>query len=227
MFVDTDVETFQIDARKIAAAITERTKVVMPVHLGGAVADLDTILAAAAPRRLPVVEDACQAHLAEWKGRKVGTYGRAGCFSFQASKNLNCAEGGAILTNDAELLETCYRFHNNSRGRATAGSTDFSYRGVGANLRLTEFQAAMLLAQMTRLEQQARTRDSQRRVSDHASLDDPGHRAGAHVPRLHAQCVPPLHVPLRQRGVWWRDAHAVSQGAAVPKACPPRVATLR
>ena len=160
VFVDTDVETFQIDARKIAAAITERTRVVMPVHLGGAVADLDTILAAAAPGRLPVVEDACQAHLAEWKGRKVGTYGRAGCFSFQASKNLNCAEGGAILTNDAGFLETCYRFHNNSRGRATAGSTDFSYRGVGANLRLTEFQAAMLLAQMTRLEQQARTRDS-------------------------------------------------------------------
>jgi perosamine synthetase len=160
VFVDTDVETFQIDARKVAAAITDRTKVVMPVHLGGAVADLDTILAAAAPRRVPVVEDACQAHLAEWKGRKVGTYGRAGCFSFQASKNLNCAEGGAILTNDAELLETCYRFHNNSRGRATAGSTDFSYRGVGANLRLTDFQAAILLAQMTRLEQQARTRDA-------------------------------------------------------------------
>jgi perosamine synthetase len=160
VFVDTDVETFQIDARKIAAAITDRTKVVMPVHLGGAVADLDTILAAAALKHVPVVEDACQAHLAEWKGRKVGTYGRAGCFSFQASKNLNCAEGGAILTNDAELLETCYRFHNNSRGRATAGTTDFSYRGVGANLRLTDFQAAMLLAQMTRLEQQARTRDA-------------------------------------------------------------------
>ena len=160
VFVDTDVETFQIDARKVGAAITERTKVVMPVHLGGAVADLDTILAAAAVRRVPVVEDACQAHLAEWKGRKVGTYGRAGCFSFQASKNLNCAEGGAILTNDAELLETCYRFHNNSRGRATTGSSDFSYRGVGANLRLTDFQAAMLLAQMTRLEQQAHTRDA-------------------------------------------------------------------
>jgi len=160
VFVDTDVETFQIDARKVAAAITDRTKVVMPVHLGGAVADLDTILAAAAARHVPVVEDACQAHLAEWKGRKVGTYGRAGCFSFQASKNLNCAEGGAILTNDIELLETCYRFHNNSRGRATAGSTDFSYRGVGANLRLTDFQGAMLLSQMTRLEQQARTRDA-------------------------------------------------------------------
>jgi dTDP-4-amino-4,6-dideoxygalactose transaminase len=140
--------------------MTDRTRVVMPVHLGGNAADLDVILPAAAARGVPVVEDACQAHLAEWKGRKVGTWGRAGCFSFQASKNLNCAEGGAILTGDAGLLEACYRFHNNSRGRATAGSTDFSYRGVGANLRLTEFQAAMLLAQMTRLERQARTRDA-------------------------------------------------------------------
>jgi perosamine synthetase len=134
--------------------------VVMPVHLGGASADLDTILAAAAARGVPVLEDACQAHLAEWKGRKVGTLGRAGCFSFQASKNLNAGEGGAILTGDAALYDACYRFHNNSRGRAAAGSTDFSYRGVGANMRLTEFQAAMLLAQMSRLEQQAATRDA-------------------------------------------------------------------
>jgi dTDP-4-amino-4,6-dideoxygalactose transaminase len=160
VFVDTDLDTFQIDAGKVASAMTGRTRVVMPVHLGGNAADLDVILPAAAARGVPVVEDACQAHLAEWKGRKVGTWGRAGCFSFQASKNLNCAEGGAILTGDAGLLEACYRFHNNSRGRATAGSTDFSYRGVGANLRLTEFQAAMLLAQMTRLERQARTRDA-------------------------------------------------------------------
>jgi perosamine synthetase len=159
VFVDTDVETFQIDARKVASAITERTRVVMPVHLGGAAADLDTILPAAAARGVPVVEDACQAHLAEWKGRKVGSLGRAGCFSFQASKNLNSGEGGAILTSDDSLHDACYRFHNNSRGRAAAGSTDFSYRGVGANMRLTEFQAALLLAQMSRLEDQARTRD--------------------------------------------------------------------
>ena len=159
VFVDTDIETFQIDARKVGAAITERTRVVLPVHLGGSAADMDRILQAASARSVPVVEDACQAHLAEWRGRKVGTLGRAGCFSFQASKNLNCAEGGAILTSDTDLLEACYRFHNNSRGRATAGSTDFSYRGVGANLRLTEFQAATLLAQMSRLEHQAATRD--------------------------------------------------------------------
>ncbi len=159
VFVDTDIETFQIDARKVGAAITGRTRVVLPVHLGGSAADMDLILQAASARSVPVVEDACQAHLTAWRGRKVGTLGPGGGFSLQASKNLNCAEGGAILTGDGELLEACYRFHNNSRGRATAGSTDFSYRGVGANLRLTEFQAATLLAQMTRLEQQAATRE--------------------------------------------------------------------
>jgi perosamine synthetase len=130
----------------------------VPVHLGGAAADLDAILAAARRRGVPLVEDACQAHLGEWRGRKVGTYGKGGCFSFQASKNLNAGEGGAILTADADLLEACYEFHNNSRGRGQRGA-DFSYRGSGANLRMTEFQGALLLAQMTRLEEQARTCD--------------------------------------------------------------------
>jgi perosamine synthetase len=159
VFVDTDIDTFQIDARKVASAITPRTRAIMPVHLGGSAADLDTILPAAAARNIPVVEDACQSHLAEWKGRKVGTWGRAGCFSFQASKNLNSGEGGALLTDDGELVETCYAFHNNSRGRRTTGA-DFSYQASGLNLRLTEFQASLLLAQMTRLETQAKQRDA-------------------------------------------------------------------
>jgi dTDP-4-amino-4,6-dideoxygalactose transaminase len=158
VFVDTDIETFQIDARKVEQAITDRSRAIIPVHLGGNAADLDTILATARRRGITVLEDACQAHLAEWRGRKVGTYGATGCFSFQASKNLNSGEGGAILTDDEALLETCYRFHNNSRGRKNTGN-DFSYRTAGANLRMTEFQGALLLAQMTRLESQARTRE--------------------------------------------------------------------
>jgi perosamine synthetase len=159
VFVDSDAETFQIDAHKIEQAITGNTRVVMPVHLGGSVADLDTVLDVVRRKNLTLVEDACQAHLAEWRGRKVGTYGKTGCFSFQASKNLNSGEGGAILTDDEALLETCYRFHNNSRSRRNTGD-DFSYRNIGANLRMSEFQAALLKAQMTRLEAQARTRDA-------------------------------------------------------------------
>ena len=157
VFVDSDVETFQIDAHKIEAAITPRTALIMPVHLGGNVADLDTILEIAGKRGIPVVEDACQAHLAEWRGRKAGTFGKSGCFSFQASKNLNSGEGGAIVSDDSDFIERCYAFHNNSRGRSTAGY-DFSYRARGLNLRLTEFEGALLIAQMTRLEAQSRTR---------------------------------------------------------------------
>jgi perosamine synthetase len=158
VFVDTDPETFQIDARKIESAITERTVAILPVHLGGGTADMDTIMAVARKHKLPVIEDACQSHLAEWRGRRVGTLGATGCFSFQASKNLNSGEGGAVLTDDQALLEKCFAFHNNSRGRKTAGY-DFSYMGSGLNLRLTEFQAALLLAQMTRLEAQAKLRE--------------------------------------------------------------------
>ena len=159
VFVDTDPETFQIDARKVEAAITERTAAILPVHLGGNVVDLDTILAVAGKHKLPVIEDACQSHLAEWKGRKVGTWGATGCFSFQVTKNLPSGEGGAILTSDAELAERCYAFQNNSRGRS-AGGYNFAYLGGrGANLRMTEFQGALLQSQMTRIEGNQRTRE--------------------------------------------------------------------
>jgi dTDP-4-amino-4,6-dideoxygalactose transaminase len=157
VFVDTDPETFQMDHRLVASAITPGTRALMPVHLGGNVCQMDSLLEIARRRGLPLIEDACQAHLAEWKGRKVGTLGQAGCFSFQASKNLNSGEGGAILFQDEALRERAYAFHNNGSGLKMIGS-NFSYASSGANLRLTEFQAALLLAQMKRLEQQARTR---------------------------------------------------------------------
>jgi dTDP-4-amino-4,6-dideoxygalactose transaminase len=158
IFVDSERDTFQIDPKKIEAAITPRTAAIIPVHLGGSAADLDSILAIAAKHKVPVIEDACQAHLGEWRGKKVGTYGSTGCFSFQASKNLNSGEGGAILTNDENLLEKSYAFHNNSRGRKSTGY-DFAYPSRGLNLRMTEFQAALLLSQMTRLEEQSKRRD--------------------------------------------------------------------
>jgi perosamine synthetase len=157
VFVDTDPETFQMDARKLEAAITPRTRAIVPVHLGGSVCDLDAILEISKRRGVPVLEDACQAHLAEWKGRKVGTLGTAGCFSFQASKNLNSGEGGAILTDDEDLRERCFAFHNNGSGFRSIGN-NFTYASQGCNLRMTEFQAALLTAQMTRIEAQAKTR---------------------------------------------------------------------
>ncbi len=157
VFVDTDPETFQMDAGKLEACITPRTKAIVPVHLGGNVCDLDAILPIAARHNIPVLEDACQAHLAEWRGRKAGAYGAAGCFSFQASKNLNSGEGGAIITNDEDLRERCFAFHNNGSGFRSIGS-NFTYASAGCNLRMPEFQAALLTAQMTRIDAQAQTR---------------------------------------------------------------------
>jgi dTDP-4-amino-4,6-dideoxygalactose transaminase len=156
VFVDSDIETFQMDASKLENAVTKQTAVIMPVHLGGAAADMDTILRVAGKRKIPVLEDACQSHLAEWKGKRVGTLGATGCFSFQASKNLNSGEGGAILTNDERLAAGCFSFHGNGRTRRGAEPLP---AGHGANLRMTEFQGGLLVAQMQRLEDQARRRD--------------------------------------------------------------------
>lgn len=157
IFVDSDIESFQIDANKIESAITPQTKVIMPVHIGGSPVDLDTVLSVAGKHKIAVIEDACQAHLAEWKGKCVGNWGLAGGFSFQASKNLNSGEGGAIITNDSNFAQNCYRFHTQGQGGNSAGlETGSGTRGT--NLRITEFQAGMLLAQMSRLVEQANKR---------------------------------------------------------------------
>ncbi|MCX6593034.1 MAG: DegT/DnrJ/EryC1/StrS family aminotransferase [Acidobacteria bacterium] len=158
VFVDTDRETFQIDASKVEAAITPETRVLLPVHMGGASFDVGKMMEISRRRNVPLIEDAAQAHLGEWRNRKVGSYGLAGCFSFQASKNLNSGEGGAIISSDEEFIEKCFTFHNNGRSRKVM-TASFTYQSTGANLRLTEFQAAILSAQMTRLEEQSRRRE--------------------------------------------------------------------
>lgn len=158
VFVDSDRATSQIDADKIEAAITPRTRAIMPVHLGGSVANMDRVLEVARKHNIPVIEDACQSHLAEWRGKKVGTLGDMGCYSFQASKNLNCGEGGALLTNNDELAARAEAFHNN--GNVLRRDPNSQERNLhGCNLRMTEFQGALLLSQMERLEEQARTRE--------------------------------------------------------------------
>jgi len=156
VFVDTDRETSQMDARKVEAAITDRTTCILPAHIGGSPADMDTLLEVAKKHKVPVVEDACQAHLSEWRQRKLSTLGQLGCFSFQATKNLNSGEGGAILTNDEGLIAQCRSFHNNGRGDLKGG---FLFVRNGCNLRMTEFQGTLLLQQLTRLEEQTRTRE--------------------------------------------------------------------
>lgn len=154
VFVDSDAETFQMDPRKVASAITPNTRLVLPVHIGGSPADVEAIQAAIQPHKIPMIEDACQAVLAELHGKGVGTTGLAGCFSFQASKNITSGDGGAIVTNDEAFADLCDSFHTPGGGKPGASS------GRGANYRLTEFQASILLAQLARVEEQAKTRDA-------------------------------------------------------------------
>ncbi len=154
VFADSDAASFQVDPATMAAAITPATRLLLPVHIAGTAADLDALTALAKARNLPLIEDACQAPLAEWRGQPVGTAGLGGCFSFQASKNLTAGEGGAVLTNDDNFAHLCYNFHTPGGAKPAASS------GRGANYRLTEFQAALLMAQWTRLEAQAKLRDA-------------------------------------------------------------------
>lgn len=203
IFVDSDIETFQMDATKLDAAYTQECTAVMPVHLGGAAVDLDAVMNFARRRNLKLVEDACQAHLGEWKARKVGSWGDCGCFSFQASKNLNCGEGGALITNDEELANRAYAFHTN--GRPKEVGSGLSYARNGANLRMTEFQAVILLAQMTRLEAQSRIREENARYLAGMLSKIPGVQPA----RLHEGCT---------RNAWHLFMFRYLEDAGVPRA---------
>jgi dTDP-4-amino-4,6-dideoxygalactose transaminase len=157
VFVDIDPETYNLDPTKIEAAITERTRVIMPVHIGGCPADMDRIMALAQEHELYVIEDACQAHAASWDDKRVGAIGDMGCFSFQASKNINAGEGGIILTDQEMLAERAWSIRNCGRIRDGAW---YRHELLGDNYRMTEWQAAVLLAQLTRMASLARRREA-------------------------------------------------------------------
>ncbi len=164
VFADTDPETFQIDPDKIEERITERTRAILPVHIYGLPANMDKILAIAKKHNLVVIEDACQGWLAEWRGKKVGTLGNLGCFSFQNSKHLPIGEGGAVVGNDDELMDRVMSYHNCGRRFGTMNKPG-SNPIVGTNRRMTEYQAAIGLSQIKRIES-----DTQKRGENAAYL---------------------------------------------------------
>ncbi len=160
IFVDTDPETFQIDPGKIEEKITERTRAIIPVHILGLPANMIQIMQIAKKHDLVVVEDACQGWLAEINHKKVGTFGNAGCFSFQNSKNMPIGEGGSIVSDDDEFMDRCYSYHNYGNPYGTVvGDVGAGTIMAGTKLRITEYQAAIGLAQLKRLEEQTETRN--------------------------------------------------------------------
>lgn len=147
VFVDVDPVSYTLDPNQVEARITPRTKAILPVHLYGQPADLGPLLSIARARRLALVEDACQAHGAEYRGRKAGTLGDAGCFSFFPSKNLGCCgEGGAVVTNNATLAERIRLL------RAHGSRRKYEHRFPGFNFRMEALQGAILSVKLKYLD---------------------------------------------------------------------------
>jgi dTDP-4-amino-4,6-dideoxygalactose transaminase len=146
-FVDCEANTYNIDPTKIEAAITKNTKAIIPVHLYGQPANMDAIRAVAAKHNLKIVEDACQAHGALYKGKRVGTMSDIACFSFYPGKNLGAAgDGGAITTNDAKLAETVRLLRDHGSRKK------YEHEIVGHNFRLDSVQAAILSVKLPHLD---------------------------------------------------------------------------
>lgn len=151
--VDVDYDTQCIAPQAIEAAVTSRTRAVIPVHFGGFVADMERIMALAGRHNLVVIEDAAHAHGAVYRGRKVGSLGHMATFSFQESKTMTAGEGGMITTNDPELAERAVMFRSCGR---KAGQSWYEHYAFPVNYRLSELQSAVLSAQLERLEEQLR-----------------------------------------------------------------------
>ena len=148
VFVDIDPRTANIDPGKIAAAVTPRTRAILPVHLYGLAAEMDPILEIAAQHQLAVIEDACQAHGARYHGKRVGSIGNAAAFSFYPSKNLGAyGEGGALTTNDDALAAQARALRSHGESRR------YFHDAVGYNYRMDGFQGAILRVKLPRLEQ--------------------------------------------------------------------------
>lgn len=156
VFVDIDPDTYNLDPTLIEKAITPKTKVIIPVHFAGQACDMDAIMDIAKRHNLRVIEDAAHAHGGEYKGKKLGSVGDAGCFSFQSSKNLTSGEGGIVTTNDDLLYDMINSLRNVGRVK---GGQWYEHHNLGCNYRITQLQAVLLSEQLKRLDEQTRRRD--------------------------------------------------------------------
>jgi perosamine synthetase len=187
VFADTDPATLTMDPVSIESRITERTRAILPVHIYGMPCDMDPINAIARKHKLAVVEDACQAWLAEYKGRKCGTLGDIACFSFQNSKHLPSGEGGAVTGNSDDLLDRCHSFHN--VGRATGSfKGQRPYFTRGSNYRMQQFQAMILLQQFDKLVEETAHRCENAEYLTSQLKEIPG--------------IQPARLPDNSRAVW-------------------------
>ncbi|MCL5005712.1 MAG: DegT/DnrJ/EryC1/StrS family aminotransferase [Acidobacteria bacterium] len=184
VFVDIDPATLNMSPEAVRAAITPRTKAIIPVHFGGQPADMDALVEIAKSRGLAIVEDASHAHGALWRGTPVGNFGDIATFSFQAFKLITSGEGGIVLTRSETLADKCRAYCNH--GRSVSGGW-FEHFTLGTNYRMTGFQAAVLSEQLARLQTQTQIRQANvaRLRKQLASIE--GLRLDAEDPRVTSQ----------------------------------------
>ncbi|MEO5996453.1 MAG: DegT/DnrJ/EryC1/StrS family aminotransferase [Chitinophagaceae bacterium] len=142
VMVDLDPQSYQLEPDEIEKRINKNTKAIMPVHIFGVAANMERIMSIAKKHQLKVIEDACQAPLARYQGKGLGTIGDLGCFSFQASKPIACGEGGAVVGNDEALMEKCFTVQNHGTSRKGSNET------IGPKYRMNEFEGAILMGQL-------------------------------------------------------------------------------
>jgi dTDP-4-amino-4,6-dideoxygalactose transaminase len=169
--VDVSPETYCIDPQLAEAAITGRTKAIIAVHMGGHPADLDALGGLAKKKGIALVEDSSHAHATEWNGQRIGSYGVAGTFSFQASKLMTAGEGGMIVSNDDNFERQARSVHDCGR---MPGQWFYSHYINGSNYRLSEWQGALLSVQLTRLDSQTKRRHQNARLLDKLLSQIPG-----------------------------------------------------
>ena len=187
VFVDIDLDSWLLDAGKIEAAITSKTKAIMPVHFGGLPADMDKINRIAKKHKLRVIEDAAHCWGTKWRGKGAGALGDAGGFSFQLSKNVTAGEGGITLTDNEDLADRARSFMDCDRHK---GIDWYDHYLLGGNYRMTDFQAAILRCQLKRLPRHVATRER-----NAAFLDE------------ELSQIPGLHITPRDKRVTQRSYH--------------------
>jgi len=148
VFVDSEVDTWNMDPSLIESKITKRTKAIMPVHIYGHPCEMTPIMALARKYGLAVIEDAAEAHGAEYMGQKAGSFGKVSCFSFYGNKIITSGEGGMVLTDDKRIAQRCRRLKNMSFGQKIR----YRHEEIGFNYRMTNLQAALGLAQFENIE---------------------------------------------------------------------------
>lgn len=187
VFTDIDPATHTLEPSSVLEAISDRTRAIVAVHLGGHPADMEALNQLASARGLPLVEDCAHSLGALWDSAHTGTLGTIGVFSFAPTKNITAGEGGAVVTNSPQLAERCSALRDHGRPPGNTGG----HVQLGWNLRMSEFQAAILSAQLERLDDQL---DRKNRAADHLAA------AVADIPGLHAiPTTPNPHVTRHAR----------------------------